>query len=71
MEAFKPKKSIFVHCCANCEFGKKLNIMGTALDYICGKDLDNPRHLTGRHKCDVKVENTDNQISWFDEMKED
>lgn len=71
MEAFKPRRFIFMHCCANCEFGKKLDIRGTALDYICMKDTDKVRHLPGSHKCDLEIDGTGNQISWFDELKEE
>lgn len=73
MEAFKPKKSLFIHCCANCEFGTKLRLNGTALDYICTKDMstDRVRHLPGAHKCDVEVDGTGDQISWFDMLKEE
>ena len=71
MEAFKPKRSIFVHCCANCEYGKKLLIKGTALDYVCMKETDKMRHLPGSHKCDVEEDGAGKQISWFDELKEE
>lgn len=74
MEAFKPKRSLFVHCCSNCEFSKKLGVKGTALDYICMKDLKEAnkiRHLPGAHKCDVEEDGEGRQISWFDELKEE
>lgn len=71
MEAFKPRKVLFVHCCSNCEYGKKLNVKGTALDYICMKDTTKIRHLPGMHKCDVEEDDTGRQLSWFDELKEE
>lgn len=71
MEAFKPRGFIFLHCCANCKFGRKLNVQGTALDYMCMKETDKLRHLPGTHICDVDVDGIGEQISWFDELKEE
>lgn len=71
MEAFKPKGFIFLHCCANCKFGRKMKVVGTALDHICMKEKDVQRHLPGTHICDVDVDGVGEQISWFDELKEE
>lgn len=74
MQAFKPRKFIFVHCCANCEYGKKLmEDHGSSLNYICMKDTSGQiRRLPGAHNCDVDTEDNSQQISIFDQLpKED
>lgn len=71
MEAFKPRGFIFLHCCANCKFSRKLNTSGTALDHVCLKETDKIRHLPGTHICDVDVDGVGEQVSWFDELKEE
>ena len=68
MQAFKPKGFIFLHCCANCKYGRKLNAKSSALEYICSLDVDNPRHLTSSHICDVDMDRNGEQISWFDQI---
>lgn len=70
MKAFKPKKTIFMHCCMNCEYGKKVTgIGGSALGYICSLKKGTPR-LFGTHECDVEVEDKD-QVNWFEDFKEE
>ena len=71
MEAFKPKGFIFLHCCANCKYGKKIVVTGSALNHICMKDTDKVRHLSGTHICDVDVDGIGEQMSWFDDLKEE
>lgn len=70
IDAFKPKRFIFLHCCANCEYATKTNAAATARQYICSLE---PRDtlLAGCHICDVSLDKTGEQISWFDEIKEE
>lgn len=69
MKAFKPKKSLFLHCCANCDNGKRvLSIGGSPLGYICTK-REGTERLFGSHICDIEVDGTGEQISWFDEIE--
>lgn len=72
MKAFKPKKSIFMRSCMNCEYGKKVaGAGGSALGYICVLK-DGTQRLFGTHECDVDVDGTDkNQINWFEDFKEE
>ena len=69
-DAFKPKKFIFLHCCANCEHAIKMNISGSARIFTCGME-DHPELLPGAHICDVDLEKTGEQVNWFDDLKED
>ena len=69
MDAFKPKRFIFLHCCANCEYATKMNIPGAAKIYACGMETRDTL-LPGAHICDVDLEKTGKQINWFDDFKE-
>lgn len=69
MEAFKPKKILFMHVCQNCEYGKKVFGVGNSpLGYICSFKTGTQK-LFGTHRCDEEIEDDDKQISWFDEYK--
>ncbi len=70
IQAFKPKKSLFIHRCANCEFAVKKDIRGTAMNYICTQEEDG-RPLAGAHICDVDITKSGEQLNWFKELKED
>lgn len=70
MKAFKPKKSIFMHICQNCENGRPVRgANGSPLGYICLLK-DNTHKLFGTHECDTEYSDED-QINCFDEIKEE
>ena len=70
MEAFEPKKTIFMHCCMNCEHSRKVaGGGGSSLGYICLLK-DGTQRLFGTHECDVEAVDK-NQLNCFDKMKED
>ena len=70
MRAFKPRRTIFLHACMNCEYGKKVTGSGgSALGYICILK-EGTQRLFGTHECDVEAENDKDQVNWFDEFKE-
>ena len=70
MLAFKPKPQLFIKCCMNCKYSKVVRGMGSSpLGYICGRKEGSSR-LFGSHVCDVEVDGTGEQLSIFDEMKE-
>lgn len=69
VDAFKPKKFIFLHCCANCEHATRMNIPGSAKIYACGVE-ERETLLPGAHICDVDIDKVGEQINWFDSIKE-
>lgn len=69
IQAFKPKRFIFLHCCANCEYAKKVIAFGTAKNYICTKE-DHGENLSGTHFCDVDINKVGEQMSWLDDLED-
>lgn len=70
-DAFKPRKFIFLHACANCDYGKMVTgVGGSPLAYICTVS-GNTNRLFGSHICDIEAPEDENQVNWFEDMKED
>lgn len=71
MEAFKARKSIFMHSCMNCEHGRKVTGSGgSSLGYICLLK-EGTQRLFGTHECDEIAPDDKDQVNCFDQIKED
>lgn len=69
MEAFKPRKVVFMHICANCEYGRKVTGSGgSALGYICSLKK-NTQRLFGTHECDELAPEDKDQVNCFEDLK--